>query len=66
MRSRCFQEIYVLLGVVLTVDELIDFFLAAKEVSVSLEEALSQIIEDRQTNRFYFQTECVQQYALVL
>jgi hypothetical protein len=46
MWSRCLEEIYILFRVVLAIDKLVYLLLATKEVRVSLEEALPQIIED--------------------
>lgn len=50
------EELDVFFGVVLAVGEFIDLLLAAEEVAVPLEEALAQIVEDGQAQRFHFES----------
>lgn len=46
------QKLDVVAGVVLAVDQLVDFFLATDDVGVTLEQALPHVVEDRQTQGF--------------
>ena len=41
MRGWRLEEVYVLFGIVLAIDEFVDLFFATEEVAIALEEALS-------------------------
>ena len=43
------EELDVVAGVVLAVDQLVNFFLAADDVGIALEQALAHVVEDGQT-----------------
>lgn len=48
------EEFFVLSGVWLAVIELVDFLFAVEDMGVTLEHALSDIIEDGETEGIYF------------
>ena len=66
LRSGGAQELDILVGAILAESELIDFFLAAKQVRISLEEALLEVVEDGHAKRLHSQTAFNGRYALPL
>ena len=55
--GRSLQELHVVLGVVLAIDQFVDFLLASQKVTVTLEHALPEVVEYMHAQRLDFQTE---------
>lgn len=55
-RSWPSKEFFVLSGVGLAVIELVDFLFAVDDMRITLKHALSNIVEDGETERIYFHT----------
>ncbi len=66
LRSGGSQEVDIFVGAILAEGELIDFFLAAKQVRISLEEALLEVVEDGHAKRLHSQAALDGKYALPL
>lgn len=62
--GRCFEEILILIWVLVTKHHLIELFLACKQISIRLEQTLLSVVEYRHADRLHLQSESKQQIRL--